>query len=260
MTRWRRRKDAAAPLSSLWVDLDHDDMPPLFPTPTAIIESSPGRLQCYWRLTVSIPPIEGEQLNRRLAHTLAADPSGYDLTQLLRVPYTTNHKYWSRPTVRLLALTDIRYEPAELTARLADVPLPDTTAARNAVTSTASLTNSTEPPVLLPTSALPVWAGIEAKRTRDDRLDRSASLVRIARLLYDAGASREAIVAALAERDATLGWRKYTDRTDAAEQYVRVAALVQQGAATKARPLARSPHRPLPQSLPIASRSKSHHE
>jgi hypothetical protein len=30
----------------------------------------------------------------------------------------------------------------------------------------------------------------------------------------------------LAERDAAFGWRKYSDRTDAEQQYARIAAIV----------------------------------
>jgi hypothetical protein len=48
--------------------------------------------------------------------------------------------------------------------------------------------------------------------TPDGRLDRSASLVRMARVLRGAGVPPVRIVEALAERDESLGWRKYADR------------------------------------------------
>jgi hypothetical protein len=75
------------------------------------------------------------------------------------------------------------------------------------------------PPVQLGTEGLKVWRGEKPKAKDDGQLDRSGSLVKIGRELYDAGATRPAIVAALAERDETLGWRKYTGRTDAATRY-----------------------------------------
>jgi putative DNA primase/helicase len=76
-----------------------------------------------------------------------------------------------------------------------------------------------EPPVELGPEALKVWRGERPKRRDDGRLDRSGSLVKIGRELYDVGATRPAIVAALAERDEALGWRKYTGRSDAYTRY-----------------------------------------
>ena len=76
-----------------------------------------------------------------------------------------------------------------------------------------------EPPVELKAEALKVWRGERPKLKDDGRINRSSSLVKIGRVLYDAGATRPAIVAALAERDETLGWQKYTARRDAEERY-----------------------------------------
>jgi putative DNA primase/helicase len=78
---------------------------------------------------------------------------------------------------------------------------------------------SDEPPVELATEALKVWHGERPKATHTGEIDRSGSLVKIGRALYDAGATRPAIVAALAERDEALGWRKYTGRGDAEQRY-----------------------------------------
>ena len=57
-------------------------------------------------------------------------------------------------------------------------------------------------------------------------MDRSASLVQIARVLYGAGVPAEEIPGILAERDAGLGWRKYTGRADANRQYESIVAYV----------------------------------
>jgi hypothetical protein len=43
-----------------------------------------------------------------------------------------------------------------------------------------------------------------------------------------AGIPGAAIVAVLAERDVSLGWRKYSDRADAPQQYQRVVTFLQQ--------------------------------
>jgi hypothetical protein len=76
-----------------------------------------------------------------------------------------------------------------------------------------------EPPVELDSEAMKVWRGERPKLKDGGGLDRSGSLVKIGRAIYDAGATRPAIVAALAERDDALGWRKYAGRPDADTRY-----------------------------------------
>jgi len=75
------------------------------------------------------------------------------------------------------------------------------------------------PPVLLDDYGLRIWSGELPKLKPTGEVDRSGTLLKIGRELYDAGAAPRLIVAELAERDTTLGYRKYTDRRDAAEQY-----------------------------------------
>jgi P4 family phage/plasmid primase-like protien len=76
-----------------------------------------------------------------------------------------------------------------------------------------------EPPVELDGAARAVFRGEDPKAKEGGGIDRSGSLVKIGRVLYDAGAARPAIVAALAERDEALGWRKYAGRRDADDRY-----------------------------------------
>jgi hypothetical protein len=78
---------------------------------------------------------------------------------------------------------------------------------------------SDEPPVELGAEPLKVWRGEKPKAKDTGEIDRSGSLVHVGRVLYDAGATRPAIVAALATRDMALGWRKYTGRPDAEQRY-----------------------------------------
>jgi hypothetical protein len=110
-----RRKENAAAVRALWFEKDGGEIPNGRLTPSAVVESSPGRYHGYLRLTDPIPPETAEALNKRLAHATGGDPSGADLTQILRVPETTNHKYSERPVVKVLGLKDSRtYTPAEL--------------------------------------------------------------------------------------------------------------------------------------------------
>jgi Protein of unknown function (DUF3987)/RepB DNA-primase from phage plasmid/Primase C terminal 1 (PriCT-1) len=110
-----RRKENASAVHALWFEKDGGEIPNGRLAPSAVVESSPGRYHCYLRLTDPIPPETAEALNKRLVDAAGADPSGADLTQILRVPETTNHKYSDRPVVKVLDLEDSRtYMPAEL--------------------------------------------------------------------------------------------------------------------------------------------------
>jgi putative DNA primase/helicase len=80
-------------------------------------------------------------------------------------------------------------------------------------------TSPGEPPVNLSEGALRVWRGEDPKLKDDGGIDRSATLVKIGRVEYDAGATRPAIVASLAERDRALGYNKFAGRADAEQRY-----------------------------------------
>lgn len=114
LTSERRVKANAAPLSALYVDGDGAKPGLSTPSPTAVVQSSPGREQYYWRLARPVAPEFGESLNRRLALAMGGDHSGWDLTQLLRPPGTRNHKYPDAPFVVLRETTDRAYDPDEL--------------------------------------------------------------------------------------------------------------------------------------------------
>src|SRR5205823_123867 len=145
-----------------------------------LVASSPGRLQAYWGLTQPLPPAHAEQLNRRLSRAIGADSSGWDLTQLLRIPGTRNWKYPDAPVVSVLARTGQRYDPAVLAGLLPAAP------ARAAPTAPAPASEhgeTTAPPSALSRPARAVWNGDDVKLTPAGRVDRSASLLRLARVL-----------------------------------------------------------------------------
>lgn len=100
----RRTKEHCVPQNILWADLDTCDPSEVVPKPQCVIESSTGRYQAIWRMDEKLDPYVAEQYCKRIAYAYRAngvDPSGWDLTQLLRVPYTYNHKYEHLPRVEL---------------------------------------------------------------------------------------------------------------------------------------------------------------
>jgi hypothetical protein len=122
LTHRPRVKENATRVWCVWSDDDGARAPAYLP-PTAQVQTSRGRTQSYWRLTDAVAPEQAEDLNRRLAAAIGSDPSGVDLTQLLRAPGTANKKYSDRPPVRLLYVHPERvYDPAELDRLLPPVP------------------------------------------------------------------------------------------------------------------------------------------
>jgi hypothetical protein len=232
--RWRRRKQDAMHVHALWVDLD-GPLPETLPlAPSHTVESSPDRYQLYFRLSHAITPGQAAALNRGLAQLFGADMGGWDLTQLLRVPGSVNHKYPEQPTVRLVEATNRVYAPEELPA-VAPVTTPAPRGQEGAVRPEQRIRPVGDaPPVPLTKAALQLWQGEGpfVKRTAAGEVDRSAALVQIARLLAAAKLPEELILAHLAERDAAL-FGKYSDRADSQTYYTRIIALVARGTPTR---------------------------
>jgi hypothetical protein len=216
LRRKRRVKASAGPIDALWVDGDGTQVPDDLPAPSAVIESSPGRQQYLWGLSEPVEPAEAEALNRRLAYAIGADKGGWDLTQLLRVPGCTNHKY---PDAPIVALDHIQSGAATDAAAL-DALLPPAPAPVAPPPPEADDIGDTEPPVRLGADGLAWWRGERVARKEDGSIDRSRTLWAIACALWEAGASRGTVVAALTERDGTLGHGCFTGRP---EEYARIA-------------------------------------
>jgi P4 family phage/plasmid primase-like protien len=222
LTDPRRIKENATAIHTLWGDLDGAQVPEGEIEPTAVIQSSPGRYHCYWRLADPIPPRAAELLNKRLAAAIGADPSGFDLTQLLRVPGTTNYKYEGQPVVGIQDLDATHaYSAGDLNRILP--PLPEL-ASKNGHT---HVDEGSSPPVELGPEALKVWRGEKPKAKDTGEVDRSASLMKIGRVLYDAGAAGRVVTEALKERDRALGWKCYTHRPDADKQYQAIVNVLE---------------------------------
>lgn len=220
LTRRQRTKESAALVAALYVDGDGAEVPADFPQPTAIVQSSPGKKHYYWALSRAAEPQVAERLNKRLAYGMNADKSGWDLGQLLRPPGTVNHKYEERPQVVLLSVEEGRsWDPEELERILPKVPPGGKGTKPRARHRRQS---RLEPPVPLTGDDLRTWHGELPVLREDGDVDRSRSLFAMGAVLARRGVQPADIVKALAERDQSLGWEKYTDRADAEVQYGRI--------------------------------------
>jgi len=121
-------------------------------------------------------------------------------------------------------LTDLSVSPSDLPEAPAwAVEMLRERATRNEQASAAAGTlDGDEPPVRLDEAGLRRWRGELVETKLHDEVDKSDSLFEIGRVLAKANASRQTIVDALIERDATLGWNKYSDRRNNRE-YERIA-------------------------------------
>lgn len=95
-----RKTELAMDEHALWADLDEANPKILHDNtdfrPTVAWESSPGRYQALWMGNPEMGDFAGASWpgneNQRLTYFLDADKSGWDTTQLLRIPGWDNHK------------------------------------------------------------------------------------------------------------------------------------------------------------------------
>ena len=133
----KRVKENVESTPNIWADLDFCAPDKLFVEPTITVQSSPGRYQAYWALDREFDPDDVENVSRRIAYKHAdegADRSGWDLTQLLRVPYTYNYKYTQGVDIPVVAITnanrnkyrldDFQMYPESPTYKYTDIPAP----------------------------------------------------------------------------------------------------------------------------------------
>lgn len=112
----RRKKENIKECSNAWADLDTCPPEQMLIPATISVESSPGRYQALWVFEHPVEPEEAEDVSKRIAYHHAeqgADRSGWDLTQLLRVPFTYNYKYGQGgievPMVKPIDANRLRY-------------------------------------------------------------------------------------------------------------------------------------------------------
>lgn len=112
----RRKLDVANEVTCAWADLDGCDPSLLLVRPSLVWQTSPGRHQAVWIFDKSIPATEASHISKRIAYFHAeqgCDTSGHDITQLLRVPGTYNHKYPGTPLVEVVDANNRLLRPSD---------------------------------------------------------------------------------------------------------------------------------------------------
>lgn len=212
---------------ALWADLDKIDPAGIDEQykPTIAWETSPGRFQALWLITSG--DVQGASWpgneNQRLTYYLGADHSGWDTTQLLRLPGWSNHKPEYRsddgpPVGRLLWHKGPRYLPDHFD----DLPAVERAEVGLA---TDVLEQEVER-----VDRHAVWGRVRLKCSKDVRdlvgarstggEDRSSKLWQIERDLADAGCSLVEIVAVVRE----TVWNKFSGRADELKRLVAEAS------------------------------------
>lgn len=131
----RRDKGCIEVTPNVWADLDSCPPDSMLVQPSIVMETSPERFQALWLLESPVEPYIAEELSRRIAYKHAdegADRSGWDLTQLLRVPFTNNYKYADVPEVTIIHATRSLYRQSDFSVYPksaefvdTDAPIPD---------------------------------------------------------------------------------------------------------------------------------------
>ena len=118
-----RTKADVAEIRHVYLDLDkngkqaveallsRDDLP----TPSHILESSPGKYQIIWQVE-QFEARQAEALMRGMVRELGADPAATDSTRVLRIPGFRNHKYDVPHIVTVETLGREAYRPNDFPA------------------------------------------------------------------------------------------------------------------------------------------------
>jgi hypothetical protein len=210
----KAQKQSIKGLQTVWVEFDGEEQIGFrdISRPTAIVQSSTStHLHCYWQIPESSKEVV-EDVNKRLTYYLGADTSGWDCTQLLRPPTTTNRKHdlpvvlshFSGNSFGLNAFDSapsVKAAPVEV-ASATDLPKPASVmSGRNLPTRLIQMVKLEEPPVG----------------------SRSSFLVRLAYELAEEGLSHLEITSLLYHAD--LRVKKFEGRSDQLLRLTQIAEL-----------------------------------
>lgn len=127
--RPERKAQYALPTRVLWSDLDLADPSKLQVRPSIAWRTTQGGFGCLthqqdieepahwqalWLLDRDVTPEAAAELSRRIAYAEGADKGGWDVTQVLRLPGTYNHKHNPPQRIELLWAKAQYYDPRQI--------------------------------------------------------------------------------------------------------------------------------------------------
>lgn len=208
----------------LWADFDgncptsKDLADANVPEPTLRIQSSPGKQHLWWKLDEFTTDIKTVQdINRAIAYETGADPSGWDMNQVLRPVCSINHKREDKTAVVILSgNTSIKYSAEEFSK----IPVPERMLDK----------------VPLLNGIVPVASRVIAKYPFTDKemdlllhpkiLDghRAQSLSALGHLLCEKGLHDAEIYSLIKWVDSR--WKKFSERNDAEKRYLSLLSYL----------------------------------
>lgn len=131
----RRKAGAVVYTPVVYGDTDMFDPERYLVPPSINVESSPGRYHSYWLLDENYSPAAVSAAAKSIAHTHAlndeegkqagADPSGWALTKLLRIPGSLNTKNGEDFTVHVTSNSGEIYSLADITDVYGEAPVKE---------------------------------------------------------------------------------------------------------------------------------------
>jgi hypothetical protein len=168
------------------------------------VEERP-RWSALWLLDREVTPNVAAELSRRIAYAEGADKGGWDVTQVLRLPGTYNHKHQPPQKIEVLWAQLQLYDPREVALVYPKVEIPTNALADE------NWPERTSEQVEAAMAALPYGLRLMLDRSAVGA-DRSMELLRMAKSLIKANVPRDDALHLL-ERSA-IARSKFDDRGD----------------------------------------------
>lgn len=111
-TKSARIKENVSTCTVAWADLDSCSPDLMLVEPSIIVLTSADRYQALWVFDHPVDPADAEQISKNIAYHHVpdgADSGGWDLTQMLRIPYTFNMKRALPEEIKILKARRIVY-------------------------------------------------------------------------------------------------------------------------------------------------------
>lgn len=227
----QRVKEHVGEISCLYADLD--EVNPITDIdsnmqPSIAWETSPGRFQGVWIMEgMRWDETQAGMLNHRLTNALGADDSGWDVTQVLRVPGKMNHKFDykqinnGKPVLgKFMWFRSKIYKWSFLEDSLPDVRVAKLAGAFDETEFTSIDRHEVWSRVRLKCSSVVREYMSMKRRDAENHDDRSGVLWQIERDLADAGCSIAEIVAVVR----ATGWNKHAPRNNELQQLINEAS------------------------------------